>query len=172
MGCICINCFWTSFRSSKTIRTLVYDRRPSGAGTIPSSKVKKFIDRTLALKGGNSKSRGWERKAGTQYKFVYLPCSVFSAPSEHRQHETQRSRHQLRQKPLKDTQYSPDQNIVEVLLSRMQYTGDQRSGHNCNASYARCGSFVLRYALVRFCWIIDHHATPPGLHSSRIDVRS
>ncbi|KAF8234831.1 hypothetical protein L208DRAFT_1393506 [Tricholoma matsutake] len=48
---------------SRTIRTLVRDQHPSGAGTIPSSKVKKFIDRTLALKGGNPKTRGWERRA-------------------------------------------------------------------------------------------------------------
>jgi len=47
---------------SRIIRTLASDQGPSGAGTLPSSKVRKFVDRALAFKGGNAKTRGWERR--------------------------------------------------------------------------------------------------------------
>ncbi|RDB27407.1 hypothetical protein Hypma_004361 [Hypsizygus marmoreus] len=47
---------------SRAIRTLPQTQVPSGASTLPSAKVKKFLDRTLALKGGKSRTRGWERR--------------------------------------------------------------------------------------------------------------
>jgi len=47
---------------SRAIRTLSQNSHPSGAGTLPSAKVKKFLNRTLALKGGKPRNRGWERK--------------------------------------------------------------------------------------------------------------
>ncbi|TFK64216.1 hypothetical protein BDN72DRAFT_846789, partial [Pluteus cervinus] len=34
----------------------------AGKGTMPSRKVRKFVDRTLALKSAVAKSRGWERR--------------------------------------------------------------------------------------------------------------
>lgn len=47
---------------SRAIRTLSQDPYPSGSGTIPSSKIKRFLNRVLALKGSKSRTRGWERK--------------------------------------------------------------------------------------------------------------
>ncbi|KAF8060723.1 hypothetical protein FPV67DRAFT_1564076 [Lyophyllum atratum] len=47
---------------SRAIRTLAPGRSPAGASTLPSAKVRKFLDRSLALKGGNAKTRGWERR--------------------------------------------------------------------------------------------------------------
>jgi hypothetical protein len=73
------------FCSPRTIRTLIPDQHPSGAGTIPSSKVRKFIDRTLALKGGNPGTRGWERKAGKDVIFDHYRLTlIFFFCSKHR----------------------------------------------------------------------------------------
>ncbi|GLB36849.1 hypothetical protein LshimejAT787_0311360 [Lyophyllum shimeji] len=47
---------------SRAIRSLASERRPAGTSTLPSAKVRKFLDRSLALKGGNAKTRGWERR--------------------------------------------------------------------------------------------------------------
>ncbi|KAG5650530.1 hypothetical protein H0H81_011919 [Sphagnurus paluster] len=47
---------------SRAIRTLTSGLTPKGAATLPSAKVRKFVDRNLAFKGGNSKKRGWERR--------------------------------------------------------------------------------------------------------------
>ncbi|KAG6890527.1 hypothetical protein C0995_007729 [Termitomyces sp. Mi166 len=46
---------------SRTIRTLA-PGAIAGASTLPSAKVKKFLDRSLGLKGSISKKRGWERR--------------------------------------------------------------------------------------------------------------
>ncbi|KAJ7579049.1 hypothetical protein C8J56DRAFT_1059282 [Mycena floridula] len=46
---------------SRTIRTLSDIDRASLSA--PSSKAKKFLERSLALRGGNSRSKGWERRA-------------------------------------------------------------------------------------------------------------
>jgi len=47
---------------SRAIRTLATGRPLAGASTLPSAKIKKFLDRRLALKGGTVKTRGWERR--------------------------------------------------------------------------------------------------------------
>ncbi|KAG6865212.1 hypothetical protein C0991_004413 [Blastosporella zonata] len=46
---------------SRTIRTLA-PGAVAGASTLPSAKVKKFLDRSLGLKGPSAKKRGWERR--------------------------------------------------------------------------------------------------------------
>ncbi|TFK38829.1 hypothetical protein BDQ12DRAFT_651239 [Crucibulum laeve] len=46
---------------SRAIRTLQTASRPSISSTVAPRKVRKFLDRALALKGGNSK-KGWERR--------------------------------------------------------------------------------------------------------------
>ncbi|KAG6827438.1 hypothetical protein H0H92_011793 [Tricholoma furcatifolium] len=47
---------------TRTIRTLASGATVAGASTLPSSKVKKFLDRSLGLKGPSAKKRGWERR--------------------------------------------------------------------------------------------------------------
>ncbi|KAF8345751.1 hypothetical protein F5887DRAFT_917124 [Amanita rubescens] len=49
---------------SRTIRTLLSTSQISREGSYaPMRKTQKYIDRSLALKGGNSRVRGWQRKA-------------------------------------------------------------------------------------------------------------
>ncbi|KAG6856811.1 hypothetical protein H0H87_000510 [Tephrocybe sp. NHM501043] len=48
---------------SRTIRTLA-PGAVAGASTLPSAKVRKFLDRSLGLKGPSAKKRGWERRPG------------------------------------------------------------------------------------------------------------
>ena len=57
------------FRSSRAIRMLPNSTQPSVPATLPSRKVKQFIDRTLALKGGKQRTKGWERRPG---KFIFI----------------------------------------------------------------------------------------------------
>ncbi|KAF9449631.1 hypothetical protein P691DRAFT_799125 [Macrolepiota fuliginosa MF-IS2] len=48
---------------SKAIRTLASTARPiSSNAAVPSSKIKKFLDRTLALKGQTMRGKSWERR--------------------------------------------------------------------------------------------------------------
>ncbi|KIJ90936.1 hypothetical protein K443DRAFT_686390 [Laccaria amethystina LaAM-08-1] len=47
---------------SRAIRVLPDGNKPSTPSARPSRKIRKFLDRTLALKGGNPKARGWERR--------------------------------------------------------------------------------------------------------------
>ncbi|KIY63215.1 hypothetical protein CYLTODRAFT_382580 [Cylindrobasidium torrendii FP15055 ss-10] len=47
---------------SRTMRSLVESKTPATGGVAQTAKVKKFLDRTLALKTGKSSSRGWERR--------------------------------------------------------------------------------------------------------------
>lgn len=47
---------------SRAIRVLPEANKPSTPSARPSRKIRKFLDRTLALKGGNPKARGWERR--------------------------------------------------------------------------------------------------------------
>ncbi|KAG5351257.1 hypothetical protein C0989_007234 [Termitomyces sp. Mn162] len=49
---------------SRTIRTLS-SGAVAGASTLPTTKVRKFLDRSLGLKGPGPKKRGWERRPGT-----------------------------------------------------------------------------------------------------------
>jgi hypothetical protein len=54
-------------RSSRAIRTLSSTNRPiSSKGAVPSAKINKFLDRTLALKGQKPvPGKGWQRRPGT-----------------------------------------------------------------------------------------------------------
>lgn len=47
---------------SRAIRVLPEANKPSTPSARPSRKIRKFLDRTLALKGGNPEVRGWERR--------------------------------------------------------------------------------------------------------------
>lgn len=47
---------------SREIRVLPDGNKPSTPSARPSRKIRKFLGRTLALKGGNPKARGWERR--------------------------------------------------------------------------------------------------------------
>ncbi|KAF8959861.1 hypothetical protein BDZ97DRAFT_1374089 [Flammula alnicola] len=47
---------------SCAIRMLSNSTQPSTPSTLPSRKVKQFLDRTLALKGGKQRAKGWERR--------------------------------------------------------------------------------------------------------------
>ena len=42
---------------------------PSAA---PSSKIKKFLNRSLALKGGKQQSKTWERRSGTSLSIIIV----------------------------------------------------------------------------------------------------
>jgi hypothetical protein len=61
--------FSNFFRSSRAVRMLPNSTQPSVPATLPSRKVKQFIDRTLALKGGKQRTKGWERRPG---KFIFI----------------------------------------------------------------------------------------------------
>ena len=64
--CINLMCsnFFFFFCSSRAIRMLPNSNQPSVPATLPSRKVKRFLDRTLALKGGKQRTKGWERRPG------------------------------------------------------------------------------------------------------------
>ncbi|KAF5376913.1 hypothetical protein D9615_007313 [Tricholomella constricta] len=47
---------------SRAMRTLASGLSPAGAATLPSAKVRKFLNRSLALKGGHVKKGRWERR--------------------------------------------------------------------------------------------------------------
>ncbi|KIM47280.1 hypothetical protein M413DRAFT_7808 [Hebeloma cylindrosporum] len=49
---------------SRAFRMLPNSTQPSTPATLPSRKVKQFLDRTLALKGGKQRTKGWERRPG------------------------------------------------------------------------------------------------------------
>ena len=46
-------------------------KHPSAAATVPSAKVRKFVDRSLALKGSAARTRGWERRPGAFVSAAY-----------------------------------------------------------------------------------------------------
>ncbi|KDR70017.1 hypothetical protein GALMADRAFT_145059 [Galerina marginata CBS 339.88] len=47
---------------SKAIRVLPSSVLPPAPATLPSRKINNFLNRTLALKGGKQRARGWERR--------------------------------------------------------------------------------------------------------------
>ncbi|KAF8874573.1 hypothetical protein CPB84DRAFT_1853557 [Gymnopilus junonius] len=47
---------------SRSIRVLPSSTNPPTPSTLPSRKINKFLDRTLALKGGKQRAKGWERR--------------------------------------------------------------------------------------------------------------
>ncbi|KJA19258.1 hypothetical protein HYPSUDRAFT_204664 [Hypholoma sublateritium FD-334 SS-4] len=47
---------------SRAIRTLPNSNQPSIPATLPSKKIEKFLDRTLALTAGKQPGKGWERR--------------------------------------------------------------------------------------------------------------
>jgi len=47
---------------SRTIRTLPTSGQPITPSVAPSSKINKFLNRSLALKGGKQKTKTWERR--------------------------------------------------------------------------------------------------------------
>jgi hypothetical protein len=61
---LCIKFMFSFFPSSRAIRMLPNSTQPSVPATLPSRKVKRFLDRTLALKGSNQRTKGWERRPG------------------------------------------------------------------------------------------------------------
>ena len=54
------------FFRSRTIRTLPTLGQPITPSVAPSSKINKFLNRTLALKGGKQKTKTWERRPGRE----------------------------------------------------------------------------------------------------------
>jgi hypothetical protein len=66
------NCFTAD--SSRTVRMLEDSTKlfPSAAATVPRGRVKAFIDRSLSLRRGTTKSKTWTRKPGS-YLFPPSP---------------------------------------------------------------------------------------------------
>lgn len=59
---------------SRTIRILPDAAAPPLPSTMPSRKMNKFIDRTLALKNSkeNLRTKGWERRPGMCFALIKL----------------------------------------------------------------------------------------------------
>ncbi|KAF7974164.1 hypothetical protein HWV62_13285 [Athelia sp. TMB] len=55
---------------SRVVRVLG-DRLQPATKTLPSSKANKFVNRSLALKGGKAPTKGWERKPG-ELDHIYI----------------------------------------------------------------------------------------------------